>query len=148
MRRRWTELERGRSEAVWEATRPTFTKQVAGPHFEAVCRDFAAEAEGDLFGDLPAEVGSGVVNDPAARGQIEIDVVVLAAQDSNAPRRILCLGEAKWGEVMGTVMCNGSNAPASCSQARATTPGTPCWPATPGQDSRRNYALNAATASS
>lgn len=101
MRRRWTELERGRSEAVWEATRSTFTKQVAGPHFEAVCRDFAAEAEGDLFGDLPAEVGSGVVNDPAARSQIEIDVVVLAAQDSNAPRRILSLGEAKWGEVIG-----------------------------------------------
>lgn len=101
MRRRWTELERGRSQAVWEATRPTFTKQVAGPHFEAICRDFAAEAEDDLYGALPAEVGSGVVNDPVARSQIEIDVVVLAAQDSNEPRRILSLGEAKWGEVIG-----------------------------------------------
>ena len=101
MRRRWTELERGRSRTVWEATRPTFDKQVAGPHFEAVCREFAADAEADLYGDFPAEVGSGVVNDPAGRSQIEIDVVVLAAQESSAPRRILSLGEAKWGEVMG-----------------------------------------------
>ncbi len=101
MRRRWTELERGRSQAVWEATRPTFAKQVAGPHFEAICRDFAVEAETDLFGDIPAEVGSGVVNDPATRSQIEIDVVVFAAQDSNAPRRILSLGEAEWGEAIG-----------------------------------------------
>ena len=42
-----------------------------------------------------------MVNDPAGRSQIEIDVVVLAAQESSAPRRILSLGEAKWGEVMG-----------------------------------------------
>ncbi|MEZ0091134.1 hypothetical protein [Streptacidiphilus sp. EB129] len=49
---------------------------------------------------LPAEVGSGVVNDWAARSQIEIDVVVLAGRDSNAPRRILSLGEAKLGVVI------------------------------------------------
>jgi AAA+ ATPase superfamily predicted ATPase len=101
MRRRWTELERNRAEAVWEASRPTFMKQVAGPHFEAVCRDFAVDSESDLFGELPAEVGSGTVNDPAGRTQIEVDVVVMAAQHSDAPRRILSLGEAKWGETMG-----------------------------------------------
>ncbi|MEO3855129.1 ATP-binding protein [Acrocarpospora sp. B8E8] len=101
MRRRWTELERNRAEAVWEATRPTFLKQVAAPHFEAVCRDFAVDADVELFGELPAEVGSGVVNDPATRTQIEIDVVVMAVQHPNEPRRILSLGEAKWGEVMG-----------------------------------------------
>src|SRR4051794_23764275 len=76
-------------------------KQVAGPHFEAVCRDFAVDAESDLFGELPAEVGSGAVNDPAGRTQIEVDVVVMAAQRQDAPRRILSLGEAKWGEAMG-----------------------------------------------
>ena len=101
MRRRWAELERNRAPAVWEATRPSFLKQVAGPHFESVCRDFAAEADAELFGALPAEVGSATVNDPAARTQIEIDVAVLAAQDSDAPRRILSLGEAKWGETIG-----------------------------------------------
>lgn len=101
MRRRWTELERDRAAEVWGATRPTFLTQVAGPHFEAVCRDFAIDAAPEVFGALPAEVGSGTVNDPAGRTQIEIDVVVMAAQESAAPRRILSLGEAKWGEVMG-----------------------------------------------
>jgi hypothetical protein len=41
------------------------------------------------------------VNDPANRTQIEIDVVALAAQQANSPRRILSLGEVKWGEVIG-----------------------------------------------
>jgi len=99
MRRSWAELERNRGQAVWEATKPAFLKQVAGPHFESVCRDFAADAE--LFGDLPAEVGSATVNDPAARTRIEIDVAILAAEDSDAPRRVLSLGEAKWGETIG-----------------------------------------------
>jgi hypothetical protein len=101
MRRRWTELERDRAEAVWQATRPTFLTQVAGPHFEAICRDFAVDAPASLFGALPAEVGSGTVNDPSGRSQIEIDVVVMAAQESGAPPKILSLGEAKWGEVIG-----------------------------------------------
>jgi len=101
MRRSWAELERNRGQAVWEATKPAFLKQVAGPHFESVCRDFAADAEPELFGDLPAEVGSATVNDPAARTRIEIDVAILAAEDSDAPRRVLSLGEAKWGETIG-----------------------------------------------
>jgi hypothetical protein len=42
-----------------------------------------------------------VVNDPANRTQIEIDVVVLGVAEPGEPRRILSLGEAKWGEVMG-----------------------------------------------
>ncbi|HEV2345504.1 MAG TPA: hypothetical protein VGS97_15505 [Actinocrinis sp.] len=101
MRARWTELERNRAAAVWEAVRPTFVKQVAGPHFEAVCRDFAAHAEPDLFGGLPGEVGFGEVNDPDGRSQLEVDVVVLASQNSHEKPRILSLGECKWGEVMG-----------------------------------------------
>jgi hypothetical protein len=60
-----------------------------------------AAAGPELFGDFPAAVGSGVVN-YAARIQIQIDVVVLAVPEPGAPRRILSLGEAKWGEVMGT----------------------------------------------
>ena len=49
---------------------------------------------------FPAQVGAGVVNDPVGRTQIEIDVVVLATPQPGAPRRILSLGQAKWGEVM------------------------------------------------
>lgn len=101
MRRRWAELEANRAEAVWQAVRQTFLAQVVGPHFEALCRDFVLDAETDLFGEFPAEIGSGVVPDSANRTQIEIDVVVFGAQEPGRPRRILSLGAAKWGELMG-----------------------------------------------
>ncbi|HLJ99620.1 MAG TPA: ATP-binding protein [Streptosporangiaceae bacterium] len=101
MRRRWPELELGLADAVWQATQQTFKAQIVGPHFEALCRDFAVESGARIFGELPAEIGQGVVNDAAKRGQIQIDVAVFAAPESDQPRRILSLGEAKWGEVMG-----------------------------------------------
>ena len=100
MRKRWAELEIHRAEQVWTTTRQTFLTQVAGPHFEAMCRAFALQSGDTLFTEQPAEVGSGTVNDPANRTRIEIDVVALAAQQANSPRRILSLGEVKWGEVI------------------------------------------------
>ena len=42
------------------------------------------------------------MNDPAKRTQIEIDVVVLAPPEPGRPRRLLSLGEVKWGQVMTT----------------------------------------------
>lgn len=101
MRRRWPELELGLADAVWQAAQHTFSAQVAGPHFESVCRSFVTMAGPDLFGELPAEVGHGTVSDSAERSQIEIDVAAFAHPDSDGPRRILSLGEAKWGEIMG-----------------------------------------------
>jgi AAA+ ATPase superfamily predicted ATPase len=101
MRKRWAELEIHRAEQVWATTRHTFLSQVVGPHFEALCRAFALESGDTLFAEQPAEVGSGTVNDAANRTQIEIDVVALSAQQPSSPRRILSLGEAKWGEVIG-----------------------------------------------
>ncbi len=100
MRRRWPELEIHRAEGVWGSVRQSFLAQVVGPHFEALCRDFALSAGESLYGGFPSEVGSGAVNDSANRAQIEIDVAVLAAQEPGRPRRILSLGEVKWGEVM------------------------------------------------
>ena len=101
MRRRWPELELGLADAVWPAAQRTFSSQVAGPHFEAICRSFATLAGAGLFGELPAEVGHGTVNDATERAQIQVDVAVFAAPAADAPRRILSLGEAKWGAVMG-----------------------------------------------
>jgi uncharacterized protein len=101
MRRRWPELELGLAESVWQATQPTFTAQVAGPHFEAICREYATIAGREIFGELPAEVGHGTVNDSSARTQLELDVVAFAAPEPGANRRLLSLGEAKWGEVIG-----------------------------------------------
>ncbi|WP_239394854.1 ATP-binding protein [Frankia sp. CiP3] len=102
MRPRWGFLESGRAAAVWRDARPRFSAQVLGPHFEQLCRDHAAFAPPDLFGELPGEIGAGVVSDPERRTQIQIDVAVLAPPVPGEPRRILSLGEAKWGDIMGS----------------------------------------------
>ncbi|MEV0144230.1 MULTISPECIES: ATP-binding protein [unclassified Nonomuraea] len=100
MRPRWGLLESGRAEAVWKDSRTRFRDQVLGPHFEELCRAFA-RAE-DVFGELPGDVGAGVVTDAGRREQIEVDVVVFAPAMPGEPRRILSLGEAKWGRTMGS----------------------------------------------
>ena len=46
------------------------------------------------------EVSAGTVTDPGGRAQIEVDVAVLGPGVPGEPRRILSLGEAKWGETM------------------------------------------------
>src|SRR5689334_17970728 len=71
------------------------------PHFETICRSYALRAGSALFGSPPGEIGSGVVNDSARRTQVQIDVAVLAPPEPGRRRRILSLGEAKWGETMG-----------------------------------------------
>jgi len=101
MRPQWGLLESGRSENVWEAAKARFSAQVVGPHFEQVCREFAMTAPAELFGELPGEIGAGIVPDHGNRSQIEIDVVVLAPAVSGRRRKVLSLGEVKWGEVMG-----------------------------------------------
>ncbi|WP_240506480.1 ATP-binding protein [Thermoactinospora rubra] len=99
MRPRWGLLESGRAASVWKDARGRFTDQVVGPHFEELCRQFARVEP--VFGELPGEVGSGVVADPAGRTQIEVDVVVFAPAEPGRPPRVLSLGEAKWGKTMG-----------------------------------------------
>lgn len=101
MRPQWGLLESGRARNVWEAARARFLSQVVGPHFEQLCREFALLAPTGLFGELPGEIGSGVVPDHGRRTQIEIDVVVLAPAVPGRRRKLLSLGEVKWGEVMG-----------------------------------------------
>lgn len=102
MRSQWTRLELGLGDRVWRESVQRFTSQVVGPHFEHLCRSFAAVAEPDLFGDVPAEVAAGAIGDPSRREQIQVDVVVLGQPEPGRPRRVLSLGEAKWGTVMGT----------------------------------------------
>lgn len=101
MRPQWSVLESGRSESVWQDAWPRFLSQVVGPSFEQMCREFAVSAPPEMYGALPGEVGSGVVADHQNRQQIEIDVAVLAPSIPGEPRRVLSLGEAKWGKVMG-----------------------------------------------
>lgn len=98
MRRAWTPLEQRQAAQVWRRSRATFRTQIVGPHFEGLCREWASRVAADVFGDLPGEVAAGTVADPANRSQIEVDVAVLAAEGQ---RRVLSIGEAKWGAVMG-----------------------------------------------
>lgn len=100
MRREWTRLERGDTAGAWRNSQATFLSQVVGPHFEALCRDWALFPGSDAFGEAPGEVAAGVVADPLRRSQIEVDVAVLAADDPGRPRRILSLGEANWDKIM------------------------------------------------
>jgi AAA+ ATPase superfamily predicted ATPase len=101
MRPQWGLLESGRAAQVWRSARARFLAQVVGPHFEQLAREHALAAPEGTFAELPGEVGSGLITDPARRTQIQLDVVVLAPAVPGKPRRVLALGEAKWGDVMG-----------------------------------------------
>jgi hypothetical protein len=100
MRPRWGDLELGLGAEVWADARQTFSSQVAGPHFEALCRDFARIRGRAAFGTPVGEVSAGTVTDSENKTQIEIDVAVLGPASANQPRQVVSLGEAKWGKVM------------------------------------------------
>ncbi|WP_155369348.1 ATP-binding protein [Catellatospora vulcania] len=96
MRRNWSFLERGMAEQAWQAGQETFRAQVAGPHFEQLCREYALRNAVALFGAPPSTVAAGTVADPAAKSQIQVDVAVLGTEGA-----VLSLGEAKWQQTMG-----------------------------------------------
>jgi hypothetical protein len=73
---------------------------VVGPHFEEICRDWAMSVGPGVFGELPGQVAAATVNDPRAKQQIQIDVAVLAPENTGQPRRIVSLGEVKWNRIM------------------------------------------------
>jgi uncharacterized protein len=100
MRPEWYRLEAGHAVDAWRDQQADFFSRVVGPHFESLCRSFVLQAGTGLFGSPVGEVGSGIVNDPTNRTQIEIDVAVLAPPELGRPRRLLSLGEVKWGQVM------------------------------------------------
>ena len=101
MRPAWTQLEQRQAAVVWQRQRPTFFAKVVGPHFGAICRDWAAREGTGVFGEFPAQVAAATLNDGTGQAQIQVDVVVRTAGTSQDPGRVLSLGEAKWGEVMG-----------------------------------------------
>ncbi|MFE5210387.1 ATP-binding protein [Streptomyces sp. NPDC056600] len=102
MRPAWVRLEAGQAAEVWDRSGERFASQVAGPHFEAMCREFVLGPGSSLIGGSLGHLGSGVVTDPRARRQIEIDVAVVEPGNGRAGASVVLLGEAKWGTVMGT----------------------------------------------
>ncbi|GLW97496.1 ATP-binding protein [Microtetraspora sp. NBRC 16547] len=102
MRPEWSRLDRaGQAARVWEESGDRFRGRVVGPHFEALCRDWAQfYAAPDTFAASPSHVGRGVVNDAARRTSHEVDVVVTGSA-TGSRRPLLAIGEAKWGERVG-----------------------------------------------
>jgi len=101
MRPSWARLESGQARDVWAQARAGFAAQVAGPHFEAMCREFMLGAGRSLLGGHLGRVGSGVVVDQARRRQIEIDVAIADGGSGGSKASVAMLGEAKWGTVIG-----------------------------------------------
>jgi AAA+ ATPase superfamily predicted ATPase len=102
MRPAWGDLERpGRAPQVWRRSQHAFHSNVAGPHFEEICRQWTRWHAGPQTygGAYPVRVASGTVSDPEARKTAEVDVAVFgrSAGDRDV---LLAIGEAKWQETM------------------------------------------------
>lgn len=97
MRPQWARLEHpGRGRQVWEEAQQRYRSNVLGPHFELLCRTWAAQfAAPATFGGVAASVGAGVVHDSATRHGHQVDVVV---RDSAGT--VLAVGESKAGRAM------------------------------------------------
>lgn len=101
MRPSWARLESGQAADVWAQAAERFNAQVAGPHFESMCREYVLGPGRELIDSPWGEVGGGVLTDPVGRQQIEIDVAVVAPGAGDHKPCAALLGEAKWGTVMG-----------------------------------------------
>ncbi|MER6157466.1 ATP-binding protein [Streptomyces sp. NPDC001868] len=101
MRPAWARLESGQATEVWGQSAERFAAQVAGPHFEAVCREYVIGPGRSSLSASRGEVGSGIVTDSAARRQIQVDVAVVEPGSGGRRPSVALLGEAKWGTVMG-----------------------------------------------
>jgi uncharacterized protein len=102
MRPAWGDLERpGRALQVWRRSQHSFHSNVAGPHFEEICRQWARwhAAPQTYGGAYPARVASGTVSDPDARKTAEVDVVAFGRSEGDRDV-LLAIGEAKWQETM------------------------------------------------
>ncbi|MES5821787.1 ATP-binding protein [Streptomyces sp. RG80] len=102
MRPAWPRLESGQAAEVWAQAAERFAAQVAGPHFEAVCREYVLGPGRSLLSTSLGEVGSGVVTDSKNRRQIQVDVAVVERGSGGSRSSVSLLGEVKWGTVMGT----------------------------------------------
>jgi len=98
MRPAWARLEAGQGDEVWAQSAERFAAQVAGPHFEVICREYLLNEGQSLVGGV-GSVGAGVV--VADRQQMEIDVVAMNREPGSTQAAVKLLGEAKWGTVMG-----------------------------------------------
>jgi AAA+ ATPase superfamily predicted ATPase len=101
MRPDWSALEAGEARDVWPDAKPRFLRTVVGPHFEALCREYARRNARQLFGQRSGQVSAGTLSDGKGRDKIEVDVLAYSAAAKGGERSVLSLGEVKWNKVMG-----------------------------------------------
>ncbi len=93
---------RGQAARTWPGRRATFASQVLGPNFEEICRTWVALYTGPatLGTDDLGDIGHGTIHDHEQRAAMELDVVALGPADGKR-RRLVAVGEAKWGVELG-----------------------------------------------
>lgn len=104
MRPAWTMLEQRQGRRVWRRSQHRFASTILGPRFEELVRQWALRfAAPATFGGDVSEVGHGSLVDPRDRTGYELDLVVLGDPPVGpGARPLLAIGEAKWGERVGT----------------------------------------------
>ena len=98
-------FEARRTREAWADAEPRFKAQVLGPHFESLARTWTERyASARTLGGRPRRVGFVQVNDPDAKEQFEIDVVVEGQGEKVAGKpRLIAIGEAKANETPRTI---------------------------------------------
>jgi hypothetical protein len=86
---------------IWRQARAVFERDVAGPHFARICREWAVRyAPAELFGDAPESALSGSL--PRTTGEPEIIDVVVRGRHARRPGPLLSIGEVSWTHPMET----------------------------------------------
>ncbi len=104
MRPAWTMLEQRGGRRVWRRSEHRFASTILGARFEELVRQWALRfASPTTIGGDVSEVGHGSLVDPRDRTGYELDLVVLGDPPvGHGAHPLLAIGEAKWGEWLGT----------------------------------------------
>lgn len=86
---------------IWRQARSVFERDVAGPHFAQICREWTVRfAPAELFGDVPESAWSGSL--PHSTGEPAIIDVVGRGRQARRPGPLLSLGLVSWSHPMDT----------------------------------------------
>ncbi|MGW5419402.1 hypothetical protein [Streptomyces sp. NPDC003943] len=86
---------------IWRQARSVFERDVAGPHFAQICREWAVRfAAAELFGDVPESALSGSLSH--TEGERAIIDVVVRGRRARRPGPLLSIGSVSWTHPMDT----------------------------------------------
>ncbi|MER6099910.1 ArsR family transcriptional regulator [Streptomyces sp. NPDC001728] len=86
---------------IWRQARAVFERDVAGPYFARICREWAVlYAPAELFGEAPESAVSGSL--PHTTGEPVIIDVVVRGEQGRRPGPLLSIGLVSWTHPMDT----------------------------------------------